>query len=61
MEQTLTFEQALDRLEEIVKLLEKNELPLEDALKAFEEGVGLTAFCSGKLNEAKQRIEEIEK
>jgi len=57
----LTYEQAITRLDEIVSLLEKNEVSLDEALKLFEEGTALTAFCSKKLSEAKQKITEIEK
>ena len=51
------FETALKKLEEVVKKLESGELPLEDSLKAFEEGVKQAAFCSKKLNEAEKRVE----
>ena len=61
MENSLTYEQAVTRLEEIVALLEKNDVPLEESLKLFEEGTKLTAFCTEKLSNAKQKITEIEK
>lgn len=51
------FETALKKLEEVVRKLEGGELPLEDSLKAFEEGVKQAAFCSKKLNEAEKRVE----
>ena len=51
------FESALKKLEEVVRKLEGGELSLEDSLKAFEEGVKHSAFCSGKLNEAERRVE----
>ena len=60
-EKELTYEQAIKRLDEIVVLLEKNDVPLDEALKLFEEGTSLTAFCTKKLGEAKQKITEIEK
>lgn len=60
-ENNLTYEKAMSRLDEIVSLLEKNEASLDDALALFEEGTRLTAFCSKKLNEAKQKITEMEK
>ena len=50
------FEEAMERLEEIVQNLENGELPLEEALKVFEEGMKLTKFCSGKLEEAEKRV-----
>jgi exodeoxyribonuclease VII small subunit len=51
------FETALKKLEEVVKKLEGGELSLDDSLKAFEEGVKLAGFCSGKLNEAEKKVE----
>ena len=60
-EKELTYEQAVKRLDEIVDLLDKNDISLDDALALFEEGTKLTAFCTGKLKEAKQKITELEK
>ena len=54
---TPRFEDALAGLERIVQRLEGGDLPLDDALKLFEEGVRLSRFCSGKLDEAEKRIE----
>lgn len=51
------FEEALAGLERIVRDLEGGDLPLDDALKLFEEGVRLSRFCSAKLDEAEKRIE----
>jgi exodeoxyribonuclease VII small subunit len=51
-----TFEQALKSLEQIVKNLEAGDLPLEEALKKFEEGVKLSKFCSRKLDETEKKI-----
>ena len=50
------FEDAMERLEEIIKDLEQGELPLEDSLKAFEEGMQLLKFCSNKLEEAEKKV-----
>ena len=52
-----TFEQNLDRLEALVKRLEESELPLEEALKLFEEGTALSAGCRKQLEEAEHRVE----
>lgn len=52
----LKFEKALERLEEIVRLLEKGEITLEESLKLFEEGVKLARHCSTKLDEAEGKI-----
>ncbi len=51
------FEEALKRLEEIVQKLEGGDLPLEDSLKHFEEGVRLSRFLSRKLEEAEKKVE----
>lgn len=53
----LRFEDALAGLERIVRDLEGGDLPLDDALKLFEEGVRLSRFCSTKLDEAEKKIE----
>jgi len=52
-----SFEGALERLEAIVERLESGELPLEQALAAFEEGVALSRRCAGELEAAERRIE----
>jgi exodeoxyribonuclease VII small subunit len=51
-----TFEKAMKQLEEIVQELESIDLPLEKAIKKFEEGVQLAKFCSEKLDETEKRI-----
>ena len=51
-----TFEKAMEELEEIVHELESVDLPLEKAIKKFEEGVQLAKFCSDKLDETEKRI-----
>lgn len=51
------FEKALERLETIVRELEKGALSLEDALKLFEEGIKISRFCSSKLEEAERKVE----
>jgi exodeoxyribonuclease VII small subunit len=55
------FEECLQRLEVIVKEMEKGELPLEDSLKLFEEGVILSANCRKELQEAEGRVEVLMK
>ena len=52
-----TFEQALQQLEQIVQKLEKGELPLEESLRLYEDGIRLSRLCHGKLEEAEGRIE----
>jgi exodeoxyribonuclease VII small subunit len=51
------FEEALEKLEKIVREMEAGEMPLDAALKAFEEGIRLIRFCSGKLDAAGRRVE----
>jgi exodeoxyribonuclease VII small subunit len=57
--QDVCFEDALDKLEAIVKELEKGDLPLEDALDRFAEGVNLSKVCLAKLNVAEQAVDKI--
>lgn len=52
-----TFEDALSRLESIVAQLEDGDLPLEESLKLFEEGIKLSRFCNQRLNEAQKKVE----
>ena len=49
------FETAMKRLEEIVKILERGELPLASLLEMYEEGVKLQNFCQEKLDEAERK------
>jgi len=51
------FEEALTKLEEIVRKLECGDLSLDESLKAFEEGIRLSGFCSRKLDEAERKVE----
>jgi exodeoxyribonuclease VII small subunit len=54
------FEDALGRLEGIVKDLERGELSLEGSLARYEQGIRLARFCSEKLEEAEKRIEVLQ-
>jgi exodeoxyribonuclease VII small subunit len=51
------FEQSLRTLEEMVARLERGDLPLNDALALFEQGVQMTRQCHGQLSAAQQRVE----
>ncbi len=51
-----TFESQMERLEEIVRLLEKGEAPLADSIKLFEEGTKLSAALGKLLDEAEQKV-----
>ena len=56
----MTFEEKLTKLTQIVEQLEAgNELPLENSLKLFEEGIGLVVSCREMLENAEQRIENV--
>jgi exodeoxyribonuclease VII small subunit len=57
----LKFEDCLTRLEQIVGSLEAGNLPLEDSLKVFEEGIQLARHCARYLDEAERRIELLAK
>ena len=51
------FEAAMARLEEIVSELEKGDVPLEQSLKLFEEGIKLSRICNKRLEEAERKVE----
>ncbi len=51
-----TFEEALNRLESLVTKLEGGDLPLEEALRAFEEGVRLARLCTARLEDVERRV-----
>ncbi|GAB7386836.1 hypothetical protein BSNK01_06720 [Bacillaceae bacterium] len=53
----LSFEEALQRLEEIVDRLEDGEIPLEEAIDIFQEGMELSKLCRDKLGKIEQKIE----
>ena len=57
----LTFEQGIDRLEQIVMLLERGDAPLADSLALFEEGTKLVAACSKQLDQAEQKVVKLMK
>lgn len=52
----MDFEKKLTRLEEIVQKMEKGDIPLDQSLKLFEEGIGLTRDCQTQLSEAENKI-----
>ncbi len=54
-----SFESQLAALEKIVRELERGDLPLEESLKLFEEGVRLSRECQERLNQAERRIETL--
>jgi exodeoxyribonuclease VII small subunit len=55
--ETLSFEQIIEQLSAVVGQLEEGELPLEQALATFEQGVALSRMGSKRLDEAERRVE----
>ena len=55
----MQFEQILERLKSLVEKLETGDLPLEDSLKLFEEGIALARAGSTRLDEAELRVEKL--
>lgn len=53
------FEQSLAQLEGIVERMEQADLPIEEALKAFEQGINLTRQCQSILDQAEQKVEKL--
>ncbi len=53
----LTYEEAVKRLEEIVNRLENAEIPLEESLSSFQEGIALSRLCREKLAEIEYKVE----
>jgi exodeoxyribonuclease VII small subunit len=51
-----TFEQSMKKLEQTVQKLESGDLPLEEAMQKFEEGIKLSRLCSEKLDETEKKI-----
>lgn len=58
-ENNLTFEQAYEQLEKIAEKLNSSEVPLDEALKLYEEGIKLSNYCAKALENAKQKIETL--
>jgi len=57
----MTFEQAVARVNEIVKLLERGDAPLDKSLALFEEGAKLIKICGKMLDEAEQTVVLLQK
>ena len=55
----MTFEKSMGRLEEIVKLMDTNDLSLEESLKLYEEGTLIVANCQKELENAQLKIEKL--
>jgi exodeoxyribonuclease VII small subunit len=59
VEERLTFEEALDQLERIVRELESDTVPLEQTVVLYEKASNLASYCSKILEQAKLRIEQV--
>ena len=57
--ENMTFETAMTRLEQIVRQLESGKVTLDESLSLYEEGIALVKLCSGRLDEAEQKIKII--
>ncbi len=55
-EETLRFEEAMSKLEDIVQKLESGDVPLEDAITLYKQGMELSAYCHGKLSDAEKQL-----
>ena len=55
--EALSFEQAMEKLEQIVAKLENGDVPLEKAIDLFQEGMQLSKLCGGKLEQVERKIE----
>jgi exodeoxyribonuclease VII small subunit len=58
-DEKMKFEAAIERLEKVVAKLEAGQVPLDESLELFEEGVALSKFCNKKLEEVERKIEQI--
>ena len=56
---TMSFEDALAELEQIVRRLEAGQVKLDEAIRCYERGARLRRYCEGKLDEAQQRVDRI--
>lgn len=60
-ESKISFEDAIEKLEEIVVEMENEEIPLEKIIERYEEGVKLVKICQQRLSEAELKVQELEK
>lgn len=61
MAKKTSFEEAMQKLDVIVKQLEQGQIPLEEAIKIFEEGVKLYRACASQLEEAEKKLQKLVK
>jgi len=60
MDEGLSFEQALKRLEAITETLQKGGMPLEEMIALFEEGTSIAKICHERLNKAELKLSEVQ-
>ncbi|MCD7756536.1 MAG: exodeoxyribonuclease VII small subunit [Firmicutes bacterium] len=60
-EKNTTFESAMQRLEQIVRAMERGDVPLDESLKLFQEGTELVRSCGQLLDEAEMQIQKVVK
>lgn len=58
-DEDLSFDKALEQLEQLASKLEEGDIPLEDALEVYERAVGLFSLCRNRLDTMEQRIEQL--
>ena len=57
---SLSFEQAMDELDQLVRKMESGELPLDESIAAYRRGAELARYCQGRLANAEQEIRQLE-
>ena len=57
--QNMTFEESMQRLEQIVRAMERGEVPLEESLKLFQEGTQLVTTCEKMLEDAQLQVKKV--
>ena len=57
--ENLTYEQAIKRLEQTISQLESNDVPLEESIELFQEGVRLSEYCDNKLKTIQHKVAQI--
>ena len=55
----MTYEKAIARLEHIIEQLENNEIPLEESIALFQEGIELSQYCDDKLKNIQEKVARI--
>lgn len=58
-QENMTFEASMQRLEQIVRIMERGDAPLEESLKLFQEGTELVRSCGKLLDEAELQVKKI--